>query len=72
MDYRLYRTFDGEPIATSKVSLQMHVLVRAYVTAWRAKHGVDPVGDHFLDGFGVAIDFGELSETTGPALSHAA
>ena len=67
MNYRLFRLFDGEPIDSSKISLEMHVLVRAYMTAWRAKHRFDPVGEHVLENFGVAVDFGDLSEVNGQA-----
>jgi hypothetical protein len=54
MDYSLFRLRDREPIDT----LEAHVLVRAYVAAWRALYLCEPFGQHAIKSLGLAIDFG--------------
>jgi len=57
MEYRLFRLCDSEPIDT----LEAHVLVRAYVAAWRALYLCEPFGQHAIESLGLAIDFGRRS-----------
>ena len=54
MDYSLFRLRDREPVDT----LEAHVLVRAYVAAWRALYLCEPFGQHAIETLGLAIDFG--------------
>jgi hypothetical protein len=54
MDYSLFRLSNSEPIET----LEAHVLVRAYVAAWRALYLCEPSGEHAIESLGLAIDFG--------------
>jgi hypothetical protein len=39
-------------------TLEAHVLARAYRTMWRARHGVEPAGQHVIASLDLVIDFG--------------
>ena len=54
MHCRLFRLSDREPIET----VEGYVLARAYAATWRALYLCEPVGQHVIDGLGLAIDFG--------------
>ena len=54
MNYSLFRLRNSEPIET----LETLVLARAYDAAWRALYRCEPVGQHVIEGLGLAIDFG--------------
>ena len=54
MDYQLFRLSDSSPVE----ALEAHVLVRAYVDAWRALYLCEPFGEHTIESLGLAIDFG--------------
>ena len=58
-EYRLFRLCDSEPIET----VEGHVLVRAYVAAWRRLYLCEPFGTHSIDSLGLAIDFGSCTST---------
>ncbi|MCX7144013.1 MAG: hypothetical protein NT123_23815 [Proteobacteria bacterium] len=44
MDYSIFTYSTGEPLDT----VDMHVLARAYRTAWRSLFEKDPAGSHAL------------------------
>ncbi|HEY2336881.1 MAG TPA: hypothetical protein VGI18_05885 [Burkholderiales bacterium] len=54
MDYGVFRIADGDRIE----DLEAHVLVRAYIDAWRALYLCEPFGEHTIDSLGLTIDFG--------------
>ena len=54
MDYTVFRICDGYRMD----ALETHVLVRAYLDAWRAMYLCEPVGEHAIESLGLAIDFG--------------
>jgi hypothetical protein len=54
MDYTVFRVSDGDRLE----DLEAHVLVRAYVDAWRAMYLCEPFGEHTIESLGVVIDFG--------------
>jgi len=51
--YRLHQLSDGAPLEL----LSLHVLARAYDSAWSELHGSLPVGPHILPGLGLRIDY---------------
>ncbi len=54
MDYRVFRLCDHAWIDT----LEAYVLARAYDATWRSLYLCEPVGQHPIEGLGLAIDFG--------------
>ena len=52
-DYGIYTHSSGEPLHT----LEMHVLARAYRTAWRSLFSDDPVGPHAIPPLDVMFVF---------------
>jgi len=38
-------------------TLAAHVLARAYLAAWRARHGSEPSGPHVIEGLDLVIEF---------------
>jgi hypothetical protein len=53
MEYRIFTHSTGEPLDT----VDMHVLARAYRTAWRSMFACDPAGPHVLRALDVQIVF---------------
>ena len=53
MDYSIFSYSSGEPLDT----VAMHVLARAYRTAWRSIYMSDPVGPQVLRALDVEIVF---------------
>jgi hypothetical protein len=54
MDYRIFRLCDHARVDT----LEAYVLARAYDATWRSLYLCEPVGQHTIEGLGLAIDFG--------------
>ena len=54
MDYRIFRLCDHARID----ALEAYVLARAYDATWRSLYLCEAVGQHTLEGLGLAIDFG--------------
>jgi hypothetical protein len=54
MRYTLYSCSTRESIDT----VEMHVLARAYHSAWRALWASDPAGPHLVNALDLVIDFG--------------
>ncbi|HEU5284290.1 MAG TPA: HD domain-containing protein [Burkholderiales bacterium] len=68
MHYTLYSRSTREPIDT----VEMHVLAKAYRTAWRSMWAGDPAGPHALGALDLIIDFGRPRAThPAPALRRA-
>ena len=53
MTYAIYRRSSGAKLD----SLSMHVLARAYRSAWWALYACEPVGAHVIEGLDVLIEF---------------
>jgi len=51
--YSIYSHSSGDPLHT----VEMHVLARAYRTAWRSLFADDPRGPHAIDGLDVLFVF---------------
>lgn len=54
MHYTLYSCSTREPIET----VEMHVLAKAYRSAWRSVWASDPAGPHLVNALDLIIDFG--------------
>jgi hypothetical protein len=54
MVYRLYACSTHEAVDT----VEMHVLAKAYRSAWRSMWASDPIGPHLLHALDLVIDFG--------------
>jgi len=54
MNYRLYSCSTREAVHT----VEMHVLARAYRSAWRSMWAADPAGPHLVNALDLIIDFG--------------
>jgi hypothetical protein len=54
LDHSIYSWPGMDPLDT----LELHVLARAYRTAWRSIHVRDPMGWHVIDSLHVMIAFG--------------
>jgi CelD/BcsL family acetyltransferase involved in cellulose biosynthesis len=54
MHYTLYSCSTRQPID----SVEMHVLARAYRSAWRSLWASDPAGPHLVNALDLIIDFG--------------
>jgi len=52
-EYRIYSHSSGEPLHT----VEMHVLARAYKTAWRSLFADDPLGPHAIGPLDVLFIF---------------
>ena len=55
MEYSIFSHTSGEPLQT----VDMHVLARAYRTAWRSRFGRDPAGPHVIAALDVLFVFSE-------------
>jgi hypothetical protein len=55
MEYSIFSNSSGEPLQT----VEMHVLARAYRTAWRSLFARNPVGPHFIAALDVLFVFNE-------------
>ena len=53
MEYSIFSHSSGEPLHT----VEMHVLARAYRTAWRSLFAGDPVGPHVIAALDVLFVF---------------
>jgi hypothetical protein len=53
MSYKM-RSLSGDEMFET---LAAHVLARAYRTAWRVRHGEEPVGPHVIAGLDLVIEF---------------
>jgi hypothetical protein len=53
MEYRIFTHSTGEPLDT----VDMHVLARAYRTAWRSVFACEPSGPHVLRALDVQMLF---------------
>jgi hypothetical protein len=59
MKYRLYSCSTREAVHT----VEMHVLARAYRSAWRSMWAADPAGPHLVHALDLIIDFGQSPRT---------
>ena len=57
IDYALYRRSTSETLDT----LSLHVLARAYRTAWCVMFNCDPHGRHAIESLDLVIDFRGLT-----------
>jgi len=53
MKYKM-RSLSGDEMFET---LAAHVFARAYRTAWRVRHGNEPVGPHVIAGLDLIIEF---------------
>lgn len=63
MKYRM-RSLSGDEMFET---LSAHIFARAYRTAWRVRHGNEPVGPHVIPGLDLVIEFEGQQE---PAILH--
>lgn len=63
MDYAIYTRSSGEPLNT----VEMHVLARAYHTAWRTLFARDPVGAHSIEALDLLLVFASHDPPQGAA-----
>ena len=61
IDYTLYRRSTSEPLD----GLSLHVLARAYRTAWCVMFNCDPHGRHAIDSLDLVIEFHRRTTTHG-------
>ena len=60
MEFRLFCVPDREPIDT----VEAYVLARAYRAVWRSLFDAEPIGEHVIEGLGLAIHYGPNGDRT--------
>lgn len=60
MEFRTFGIPHREPIDT----VEAYVLARAYRAVWRSLFDAEPVGEHVIEGLGLAIQYSPKSRRT--------